>query len=351
VEQALSVLQNPGEQAIEILASILAGEEAKLVCKDLENALEQKGEIDHWRETSKPDFLERRAAAYTLAQLASRHPEAQAVLILALKHEVWPSDHPEARFREDLIRALGNVRNANRALVSELLDIAVKHDEDTYLAGAEALSRLQNPSLEAVSLLLKRYKELNEWGRVCLIKALGTFLGTVEKSTSEAVKKVVDRLLSALKDKYQHVRSAAAKGLGNLREPEPKVIDALLACLSHNLAAVEAMGRLTDRIPLTDGARARARLARIARALWRVRQRSLPSYDPEVGRSGDDVSYEALNRVVARLTELEVAALPADLLLPGKGEVPVATRLHPISPGLIAIGVIVSIILGSEPRR
>jgi len=77
----------------------------------------------------------------------------------------------------------------------------------------------------------------------------------------------------------------------------------------------------------------------------------LDDYDPIVDRSGYDVFCEALNRVVARLTELEVAALPADLPLPGKSEVPVVTRLHPISPGLIAIGAIVSTILGSEARR
>jgi len=351
MEQALSLLQNPGRQAVEALVSILAGEGAKLASSDLEKKLEREGELDIWREESQPGFDERSAAAYALAQLAGDHPEAQAMLLSNLKPLLWRPQQ-DTEFQEHLIRALGYVRNANRDLVSELLDIAARHDEDVYRAGAEALSRLQNPSDEAVSLLLERYKELNEWGRACLIKALGTFLGTVKKPKSEAVKKVVeevvDRLLSALKDKDRYVRSAAAKGLGNLREPEPKVIDALLACLSHNLAAVEAIGRLTDRIPLTDGARAQARLARIARALWRARQRSLllDDYDPIVDRSGYDVFYEALNRVVARLTELEVAALPADLPLPGKGEVPVVTRQHHISPGLIAIGIIVSTILG-----
>jgi HEAT repeat protein len=359
-DQALSILQNPGRQAVEVLASILAGEGAKLA-NNLEQRLQLEDELlpeemkrlDSWHEESKPSFTARSAAAYALAQLAGDYPEAQAVLLSNLKPPFWRRGsgfHPETEFQEHLIRALGYVRNANCDLVSTLLDIAARHDEDVYRAGSDALSRLQNPSPKAVSLLLERYKELNKWGRACLIKALGTFLGTVEppisKAVEEVVEKVVDRLLSALKDKDQHVRSAAAKGLGNLREPQPKVIDALLGCLSHNLAAVEAIGRLTDRILLTDSASARAWLVRIARALWRARQRSLPSYDPEVGRSGDDVFYEALNRVVARLTELEVAALPADLPLPGKSEVPVVTRLHPISPGLIAIGAIVSTILG-----
>ena len=304
VEEALSVLQIPDKQIIEIVSPIVAGEAAKLASSDLERELDEK--LGRWRERSRPDFQERSAAAYALAQLADDYPEAQAVLISNLKPRFWCQQgtgfFPETEFQEHLIRALGCVKHANRDLLAALLEIATKRDEDVYWAGSEALSRLQHPDPETVPFLIQGYSQLDKLGRPGLLRALGT----VEPPTPA----VAGLLLSALRDKDHGVRSAAATELGNLKQPDPRVIDALLASTKRTITAAEAIGKLADRITSTGGAEMQARLAKAAGVLRKALRRGLP-FDPTIGGSGYDVAYEALDRIVARLTELEVAALGA----------------------------------------
>lgn len=342
VAQALSILQNHGKQAIEILSPIVAGEAAKLASSDLEKELEAEDELlqdkelkklDRWRERSRPDFRERSAAAYALAQLADDYPEAQAVLLSNLKPHFWG----KSEFQEHLICALGYVRRANRDLVAALLEIAAKHDKALYRAGSEAIGRLQNPSPEAVPLLIQGYEKLDTWGRSHLLKALGT----VEPPTPE----VIGLLLKAMKEKDLMVRSAAATELSNLKELSPRVIDALVVSIRHTLAAAEAIGKLVDRIASVGGEKMHDQLVKFAKVLGKTMRRDLPSYDFAVGRSGYDAVYEALNRVVVQLTLVEVAALPTDLPLPGEGEAVVAPQARPLHPLIIACSVLVAAIL------
>lgn len=351
--QALSILRNPGEQAVEILSRILAGEEAELssgdVAKKLERQNNQLAEVlgkeldtrERWRRRRKPDFRERCSAAYALAQLAGDYPQAQAVLISSLNARFWRKQSgfdPAIEFQEHLVRALGYVRPANRDLVAALLEIAATHDRHLYGAGSDALSRLQEPSPEAVALLINGYEELDDLGRASVISSLGT----VEPPTPE----IVHLLLSALKDEHHWVRSAAAIQLGNLKDPEPSVIDALVASTKDTLAAVEAVGKLTFRTMSAKGTNMHTRLLEVAKVLSKGLRRGLPSYDARLGRSRYDVAYEALNRVVDTLTRLEVARLPKDLPMAPEDKTPVATRLRPPSFIPIAIGIIASATLG-----
>lgn len=343
--QALSILQKPGKQAVEILFPILAIEDVRLTSSALEKKLKEEKEgleellgeelkVERWRERSKPDFRERSAAAYALAQLAGDYPEAQAVLLSTLKPHFWG----KSEFQEHLIRALGYVRHANRDLVAALFEIATEHDEDVYRAGSEAIGRLQNPDPEAVPLLIQRYEELNECGRSRLLKTLGT----VEPPTPE----VIGLLLKALKEKDPMVRSAAATELGNLKEPSPTVIGALIASIRRTLAGAEAIGKLADRITSIGGTKMQDQLVKVAKVLWKTTRRDLPSYDFTIGRSGYDVAYEALNRVVGQLTLVEVAALPTDLPLLEEGGAIVATQARPLSPLIVIFRVLVAAILG-----
>lgn len=338
VRQALSILQSPGEQAIEVLSSILGGEAAKLANGDLDK---EPKELDRWRERSKPSFQERSAAAYALAQLAGDYPEAQALLISNLRPRFWRRGggfSPDTEFQEHLVRALGYVTSANRDLVAALLNIAAKHDEDVYRAGSEAISRLKNPNSEAVPLLIQGYEKLSERGRSCLLKALCT----VEPLTPE----IIDLLLKALREKDPLVRSAAAAGLGNVKEPTPGVPRAVLASIRHTLAAAETIGKLADRIKSTGETKVQDELANIARILCKTTRGDLPLYDFTTGRSGYDVTYEALNRVVSQLTLLEVAALPTNLPLPGEGGAVEAPQQRRPSPLIVAVGVLVAATLG-----
>ena len=304
VDQALSVLQKPSRRAIEILSAILAGESAELTSSHLEKKLEREDE--RWRERSRPDFKERCAAAYALAQLAADYPEAQAVLLSGLKHRFWRRGEVaflETVFQRHLICALGYVRHADCDLVAALLEIISKPDDDSNFAsyGSQALSRLRDPSTEAITLLDKGYEKLGSV-QTDIIKVLSTVEPTTEK--------VVCILLRNLSAKSERVCSAAAIALGNLKKPRADVLDALLASVRDNVSAAEAIGQIADRLSLADSVKMQPRLDKAAEALEEILRRAGPRYYySPMGRGGEDVVRQALNRVVARLVEAEVAAL------------------------------------------
>jgi hypothetical protein len=116
------------------------------------------------------------------------------------------------------------------------------------------------------------------------------------------------------------VQSAAATALGNLKEPDPEVIDALLASIRRTPEAAVAIGKLVDRIALESRAKIRI-LTKAARALQKIVQQNLPSKHMLHGLGYNGVC-EAFGRVVSRITELEVAELPPEdpCAVPGRSQ-------------------------------
>lgn len=345
VDQALAILQGQTGQAVSILASVLAGQGIKLASTTVEKKLKSqlsKETIARWNEESLYNPGSRAVAAYALAHLATHYPEAQVILLSNLKPHLLGEGReffPENRVQQHLVRALGYVRDANADLVKELLDIAVRCDEDVLHVGSRALEHLRRPSPEAANFLVGAYEDLPESAQPYLLQALGTADFSISESrTCEAI----ILLLSALKAKDRQVRSAAAFGLGNINEPSMEVVKALLRSASRNLAAVEAMGKLAERFTADDESEIRAWLEKAARLLKQLLRRGRPSFDVLTGRSGKELAREALSRVVARLTEMDVKALQDGPPL----SAPIPMRIGPLSVFLVALGVIAAAVSG-----
>lgn len=349
VNRALEILEKQSDQAVMMLSGVISGTAVRLASGDLESMLVEedlwmrevrKGKttlLDLWRTQARPSFQERIAAAYSLTQLTRRYPEAQTILISNLKPSFWQRGEIsslETEVQEHLVRALGYVTRASHDLAATLVEIATDHDGDVYGAGSSALGHLRDPSTEAVPLLIQAYEQLADWRRVRPLEALGT----LEMPTPE----VVDLLVGALKAGDEQVRSTAAKGLGNLREPDKRVINALARSIRNTIAAVDALGKHADHFTAVYGSKGQARLRKVSGSLQRSLRRDLPSWDHTLGRSGEDVVREALSRVVARLTEMEVKTLQDSPAL----SAPTPVRTGPLSVFLIAFGVVAAAISG-----
>lgn len=340
---AVSILRSRDKRSVEILSSIVEGKIAEFFGSSLREATENLGEAPEqkrpfWYDRRKPYLEGRIAAAYALAELTADYPEAQEVLVSNLNLQSWGrGEFEETKFQEHVILALGSVKSANRDLVAALLDIVIYHDEKVYWAGESALSRLRNPAPEAVELLCDTYESLGPERHRVKSHVLET-LSTAESFTP----RIVNLFLGALKDRDIEARNAAAEGLGNIKKADPRVIKALLAALRHTAATARALGNLAGWVGTT--ARDLRLLRKIAKGLRRAfhkPDRRSQFWLPEDVR---DIAYEALARVVGKITELEAKASPAHLPLLGSGESsPIAQRSSRIG---IALSVLVSAVLG-----
>ena len=360
VDQAISILQTSNGRTVEILASILAGEGPRLVSSDLERNLEalHGKELARWHKESKPDVHKRTAAAYALAQLSDERPEAQRALVSNLKPHFWKEEQgsfPENRVQEHLVRALGYVRHASHDVVEALFEIMSKPNGDSCFVsyGSQALSQLRNPSTEAVTFLIEGYGKLDERRQADIIKVLGTVEPTTEEivcfllrtldKKSRWLRSAVARALGNIEKPYAEVRSAAAIVLGDLGDPNVEVLDALLDSVRDNAPAAEAIGKIAGRLPLADGMETQSRLDKAAQALEEILRSAGPQYFySAAGRGGKDVVRQALDRVVARLVEAEVAALGPEP--PSVATIPAETRAAPALP--IALGILIATLSG-----
>lgn len=351
-ERALSILQSRDGQAIKVLSAIVAGESSGSVSADLVKRLGDelgKWEVQRWHRERGPGPRERGVAAHALAEMARDHPEVQEMLLSSLDSQFWYQDvdDPKVEFQVFSIGALGYVRRANTRVAGILLEIASSHKTDAGYAAIDALGQLPDPSPEAVRLLVAGYERLDEYGQAYLVKGLGM--------AESSHRLVLPLLLSALKARQKSVRSAAAIALGNLGEPSPEILDALLVSLVDNLAAAEAVGKLASclapgRIPGMV-----ARLRKAAKKLRKVMLQRAPrpprrppplpkpggGPDFMLGRWREDLAHEALDKVVAKLTELETRAV-------GDGP-PLSAppmELRALSVFLIVLGVIAAAVSG-----
>ena len=212
-------------------------------------------------------------------------------LIWALGDEAWYVDGAAA---ELLIRALG--------------------DEDEHVRGAaaRALGKIGDP--RAVEPL---------------IRALGDEDGDVRRAVAEALGNIgdaraVEPLVQTLGDEDEHVRGAAAWALGKIGDP--RAVEPLVRALGDRseymrLAAAEALGAISENV---EDCRTAHRAAR--RLCWRLVDGS---------RDAANAVWKALARVVARLTELKVAALGAGP--PLFTTTPVGARPSPALPIVLSI--------------
>ncbi len=204
---------------------------------------------------------------------------------------------------EPFIRALGNrdegVCKTAAEILGEMGDtravetlIRALEDEGWRVrkAAAEALGKLGDA--RAVEPLIHALEDKDLWVRWAVVEALSK-LGDV----------TIEPLIHTLKNGNKYARRSAAEALGKLGDAW--AVEPLIRALGDKdwgvrWAAAKALEKLGSDIP-TQGLTRRA-----ARALW--------------WRLTDSVAiaaYTALRQVVARLTELEVAALPpSDPLLP-----------------------------------
>ena len=353
VERALAILRQPSDQqTIALLSSIVKAEPVQLSDSELHQALTTqdnelwKDPLRQWQEHTRLSHspMEQTAAWYVLAQLAGDHPEVQVAMLMNLEPYLKPQDRSEIDESSpavEAIRAFGYVRHASRDLMNRLLELAVYPNEHVQRAATLAISWLESPEPTAVELLVERYGQIRPWRQDRLIKALG--------KVDSAGAQVTDLLLTALNDEDHDVASAAAAALGEIKMPDSetgaRVAEALARCVEHSPAAITAVGKLTVQMapPGTPGSKERLaleqRLKAIARRLRIAMRRNEWSDAANLG-------YEALHGIATRLTELEVETSTLDQSMLCEGPLTASAKQPPASSVLIAIGVILSAMLG-----
>ncbi len=218
-------------------------------------------------------WIVRQAAKEALSNL-----DAQALAPIS-------QDNRRVRKTDAALDKLGDTRSVE-ALIRDLAE-----DEDWLIrrAAAEALGKLGDVAVEPLVHALEDKSLWVHWVAVEALSRLGD--ATIEP------------LIHALKNGNERTRWGAAKALGKL--DDARAVEPLIRALEDESwwvrwAAAEALGKLAEEIS------SRRMTRRAARALWWRLTDSIAN-----------AAYTALRRVVARLTELEVAALPpSDPLLP-----------------------------------
>ncbi len=209
------------------------------------------------------------------------------------------------------------VRWAAQRALDQLKDNQMIDDKIPHMHGIARWALGELTSKQEVDSLIRALEGKEKRRRAA--EALGT-LGDARATKP---------LIRALGGEDDDVREAAAQALGKLGDA--RAVEPLIRALgdkwgSVRRAAAQALEKLGDGIPTSRLAR------RAARALW-WRLTDVWS----VARA----AYDALRQVVARLTELEVAALPfADPLFPSPSQGKQWVRYGTFAGGLVLLWVV-----------
>lgn len=196
--------------------------------------------------------------------------------------------------RPTAVVALGRI--GDRRAVGPLIQLL--GDDDEWVRKSVAQSLGQIGDAQAVRPLTSLVDDKKRNVRQAAAEALG------EIGDSQAA----GSLVGLLRDSHEEVRRSAARALGKLGDAQ--AVEPLICVLGDRdkyvrREAAGALEGLADRIPSQRLAR------RTARALWwRLMDLHLYLPDLELDWNVAEAAYSALEKTVARLTELEVAALP-----------------------------------------
>ncbi len=321
-EKALSILEYHSSKAVEVLTPIISVE----------------GREEYSREGS-PTWEERIVVAHTLALLSDDHPEVQNILLEVVPppsdwNHISERHYLEQEFLHHLILALGRVSNASVSLVRMLLEAINSPNDGISYAGRCSIRGLMRPSHEAIDLLMQMYPKYTSIFRVDLLEAIGT----CEQPTDE----IVGVLIEALKSKDDDISSVAAKHLGNLKNPDKKVINFLISYLKKSCGVAEALGKLVlGELPFQRNI-LQSKLEKISEILRRILLKE-DFYSYTHRNEGLVLVFEAFNNVAEQLVKLEIDSLPIDLR--------VSNNVSAILGGTegkirLAMGVLLSSILG-----
>jgi HEAT repeat protein len=222
------------------------------------------------------DWDVREAAAWALGQIGE---PAVGSLIAALAH-------PNSAVREVAAKALGQIGDpaAVGPLVAALADPnSADMDWNVRKAAAWALGQIGDHA--AVRPLVAALADSEEYVRKAAAEALGQIGDPA----------AVGPLVAALADSNEYVREAAAEALGQIGDPA--AVGPLVATLADSKryvreAAAKALEQIADNIQTVTFAR------KALRQLWRLLT------DTEDGVVA--AAFTALERIAARLTELEI---------------------------------------------
>jgi len=282
----------------------------------------------------------REAAAEALGEIGD--PRAVEPLIQALGDE----DRPVGWAAVWALKAIGDPR-----AVEPLIQALGDESEDVRGAAVWALKAISDPrAVEPLTRVLGDGSEdvrraaaraLGEIGDRRAVEPLSLALGDedryVRRAAVEALKEIGDRravepLSLALGDRSEDVRRAAAEALGEIGDRRAvELLSLALGDRSEDVrrAAAEALETTSKKVENDKVAR------RVARRLW---------WRLTDAKYVANAAWEALARVVARLTELEVTALnggpPLFAPVPGK------SRPSPMVLAPVALGILIAALSG-----
>jgi HEAT repeat protein len=296
MEPLIQALQDKNEQVRRAAAEALSEIGAQHAVEPLIQALQDKDEQVRWAvaealgKTNDPRAVEsliqalqdkdeqvRQAAAEALGKIGAQH--AVESLIRALQDK-------DEQVRRTVAEALGKTHDL--CAVEPLTQALQDKNEQVRRAVAEALGKTHD--LCAVEPLIQALQDKNEQVRQAAAEALGEI----------GAPHAVNPLTRALQDKDEQVRWTATEALGEIGAQH--AVEPLIRALQDKdeqvrRTAAKALGQISDKFEDQQTTR------RIA-----VRLQHLLTNTDII-----NAVWEALALVVARLTELEVAALSAEL--------------------------------------
>ncbi len=199
--------------------------------------------VRQWIEMLKSDeWIERKRAAETLAQMGETAKGAVPQLIIALGDEEWQVRKPAAQ-------ALAAIGPAAQAAVSQLVETLNDEEWHVRKAAAEALVAIGPAAHPAVAKLIEALSDWEWQVRSPAAQALAAI--------GPPAKPAIPQLISALNDEEWKVRKHAAQALGAISVPLKPIISALRQAVNDEeeqvrQAAIQALESITSPSNKTD---------------------------------------------------------------------------------------------------